>query len=105
MPIVCYAPEQDIFVGFGFTQCEKEPFYPFILLNLHDIYRQLNLLDPLAAEQLFHNTCCTLFDGLLGSDSKLMGRCSGGTLWGCYICMLCFGQKEMYAASLEVIPR
>jgi hypothetical protein len=40
----------------------------------------LNLLDPLAAEQLFHNTCCTLFDGLLGSDSKLMGRYSGGTL-------------------------
>jgi len=34
------------FVGFGFIQSEKEPFYRFILRDLHDIYRQLNLPDP-----------------------------------------------------------
>jgi hypothetical protein len=34
------------FVGFGFIQREKEPFYRFILRDLHNIYRQLNLPDP-----------------------------------------------------------
>jgi len=34
------------FVGFGFIRSEKEPFYRFILRDLHDIYRQLNLPDP-----------------------------------------------------------
>jgi len=33
-------------MGFGFIQSEKEPFYRFILRDLHDIYRQLNLPDP-----------------------------------------------------------
>ena len=40
----CY---KTFFVDFGFIQSEKSHFtYRFILRDLHDIYRQLNLPDP-----------------------------------------------------------
>jgi len=40
------ATGKTFFVGFGFVQNEQEPSLTFILNNLRDIYRKLNLADP-----------------------------------------------------------
>lgn len=47
MDIVGVTPiNKTFFVGFGFVKDEKEPSLTFLLRNLRDIYRNLNLPDP-----------------------------------------------------------